>query len=186
MITQYLALLALGAFAAVLIIALTSFHAAVRRWWRANLGPGALGAAAVVAVVTMGGSLYMSEVLHYQPCRLCWVQRGFAYPLALLLPIAVLTRKRRLHRIAMPMSFLGAIVSGYHVALEHFPSLETSTTCDPTNPCSLIWVRHFNFVTIPTMALASFLLQIMLASVGWNNSDLLDSRLPERQEHGST
>jgi disulfide bond formation protein DsbB len=185
MITQYLAMLTLGSFAAVLLITLSSFHPASRRWWVINLGPGALIAAAVVAVVTMSGSLYMSEVLHYQPCRLCWVQRGFAYPLALLLPVALIIRRRWLHRIAIPLSVLGAMVSAYHVALERFPSLETSSTCDPTNPCSLIWVRHFSVVTIPTMALASFLLQITLAIVGWNNS-ATDSGLPERQTNGAT
>ncbi len=169
MITQYFALLALGSFVAVAIVSLSSVIPAGRTWWVHNLGPGALAAASLVAVVTMSGSLYMSQVLHYLPCRLCWVQRGFAYPLAILLPVALVTRKQWLHRFAIPLSIHGAVVSSYHVALERFPSLESSATCDPANPCSLIWVQHFRFVTIPVMALAAFLLQITLALVGWRS-----------------
>ncbi len=165
MFTQFMAILTLGAFAATAVIALGSLSPARRQFWVDNLGPGALAAAAVVAVVTMGGSLYLSEGLHYRPCRLCWVQRGFAYPLALLLPAALLLRRPRLQKLALPLAGLGSLVSVYHILIEHFPSLEGSATCDPANPCSLVWVRHFGFVTIPTMALASFLLQITLALV---------------------
>lgn len=165
MFTQFMALLALGAFAATALIAMSSLSLRGRQFWAHNLGPGALVAAAAVAVVTMGGSLYLSEGLHYRPCRLCWVQRGFAYPLALLLPAAILLRRPRLQQIALPLAGLGSLVSVYHIMIEHFPSLEGSATCDPANPCSLVWVRHFGFVTIPTMALASFLLQITLALI---------------------
>ena len=46
-------------------------------------------------------------------------------------------------------------ISIYHVLLEHFPSLETGA-CDPNNPCSIVWVRHFGVVTIPYMAASGF------------------------------
>ncbi len=163
MFTQFAALLAIGAFVLTAVVAVSSFTPEPRRFWVETLGPGALAAAAFVAVVTMAGSLYLSEGLHYRPCRLCWVQRGFAYPLALLLPAALIFRRPKLHMLALPLAGLGAAVSFFHILIEHYPSLEGSTTCDPANPCSLIWVRHFGFVTIPTMALASFFLQITLA-----------------------
>jgi disulfide bond formation protein DsbB len=170
MFTQFAAMLACGSLLAVLIVACSSATHRGRTFWATTLGPGALIAGSLVAVVTTAGSLYLSEVLNYQPCRLCWVQRGFAYPLAVILPLAAVTGRKVLHRIALPVSIFGATVSVYHVMLEHFPSLEGSATCDPTNPCSLIWVRHFGFVTIPVMALASFLLHITLALAGWNQT----------------
>jgi hypothetical protein len=40
--------------------------------------------AASVAIVATLGSLFMSEIAGFIPCRLCWVQRGFMYPLALV------------------------------------------------------------------------------------------------------
>ena len=38
-----------------------------------------------MAGVATLGSLYFSEVAHFRPCVLCWVQRAFMYPLAPLL-----------------------------------------------------------------------------------------------------
>ncbi len=164
MFTVSFAMLALASFALVLIAGVGSLVSVpVRRAWITNVGPSALPLAAVVAVVTMSGSLYLSEVLHYLPCRLCWYQRAMAYPLAIILPVALLTKKPRVHRIAFPLATIGALISSYHILIEHFPNLESSS-CDPSNPCSLIWVRHFGFVTIPVMALASFLLHLLLAS----------------------
>jgi disulfide bond formation protein DsbB len=164
MFTVSFALLALASFALVAGVALASaLLPTARAWWIFNIGPYALPLAALVAVVTTLGSLYLSEVLHYLPCRLCWAQRAMAYPLALILPAALVTKRSRWQRLAFPMATIGALMSCFHILIEHFPNLESST-CDPTNPCSLLWVRHFGFVTIPVMALASFLLHLLLAT----------------------
>lgn len=40
----------------------------------------ALFAAWVVACVATLGSLYLSEILGYEPCKLCWFQRILMYP----------------------------------------------------------------------------------------------------------
>ncbi len=167
MFIHFVSLLTLGSLLAVGCIALSSMTASGRSFWQVNLGPNALLVACIVAVVTMGGSLYLSEVLKYRPCRLCWIQCGLAYPLALILPVALLSGRRQLHRVALPLAAVGLCVSGYHIALEYFPSLEGSATCDPSNPCSLIWVKNFRFVTIPVMAFASFVLQLALVLTSW-------------------
>jgi disulfide bond formation protein DsbB len=161
-VTSYFAILTVASFICVLAIigsSITSGNA--RNAIVTNIGPYALPLAVVVAIVTTGGSLYLSEVLNYRPCRLCWYQRAAAYPLAAILPIALAIKRPRLHLIALPFAGVGALISTYHLVIERWPSLESSA-CDPTNPCSLIWVRHFGFVTIPTMALASFLLHLVL------------------------
>jgi hypothetical protein len=46
-----------------------------------------------------------------------------------------------------------------------FPSLEGASACDPTNPCSLIWVRELGLITIPSMALSAFALVVVLLSI---------------------
>src|SRR5207237_9218751 len=45
------------------------------------VAPSALALAATVATVCMAGSLYFSEVAHFPPCHLCWLQRFCMYPL---------------------------------------------------------------------------------------------------------
>ena len=38
-------------------------------------------------------------------------------------------------------------------------------SCDPANPCSLIWVERFGYLTIPGMALSGFALILVLLAV---------------------
>lgn len=118
------------------------------------------GVAWLVAAVCMSGSLWFSEVAGFQPCRLCWVQRAFMYPLVVVLAVPALRR-----RLALWMAGAGALVATYHVLVERFPSLE-SGACDPATPCSLVWFERLGFVTLPYMALSGFVLiaTLLLAS----------------------
>ena len=125
------------------------------------LGPVALPGAVAIATVSMAGSLYLSEVAHFLPCKLCWYQRIAMYPTALLLGFAVVRRHRAIRPYATALCVLGALVSSYHILIERFPSLESST-CDPSNPCSLKWVEKFGYVTIPVMAFTGFVSIIVL------------------------
>ena len=124
--------------------------------WREALRPTAVTGALAVAAVCTAGSLYLSEVAHFSPCRLCWVQRGFMYPLVPVLAVLAWRRVAALRTVALVAALAGAAVATYHVLLERFPSLETDV-CDPANPCTLIWVERLGYVTIPVMALTGFL-----------------------------
>ena len=165
---MFFALLALGANAVVLIAVVTTAVPALRPL-RANLAEGVrgttLGLAAIVATVATSGSLYYSEIAGFPPCLLCWVQRGFMYPLAPILAVAAWRRAEPVAPWARAFALLGAAVSVWHLLVERFPTLEGAVACDPTNPCSLVWVRELGFVTIPYMALAAFLLIAVLLSV---------------------
>jgi disulfide bond formation protein DsbB len=168
-VTRFFALLAIAAeaavAAAVLLTVAGRVSARAERWRRvaaATVGPDGLRLAFVVAAVCTAGSLYLSEVAHFPPCFLCWVQRGFMYPLVPFLAVAAWRRWYGVGRWVAVWAGLGGAVSAYHVLVERFPSLE-STSCDPTNPCWLIWVEHFGYLTIPTMALSGFALIAVLA-----------------------
>jgi disulfide bond formation protein DsbB len=112
----------------------------------------------VVALVATLGSLYLSEVAHFVPCRLCWYQRIAMYPLPVLLGIAWWKRDAGIRRYVVPLALIGLLISTYHILVERFPSLEDSGVCEVSNPCTIRWVERFGFVTIPTMALAAFAL----------------------------
>lgn len=120
----------------------------------------ALPLAFVAPTVAMLGSLYYSEVVGYDPCRLCWVQRYFMYPSSILLGLALILKRPVLAWSAFGLSVLGAGVSIYHRAEQQWPDW-FSDTCDPTNPCSGRWVETWGFVTIPTMAFAAFALVLI-------------------------
>ena len=81
----------------------------------------ALWVATVVAAVTMLGSLYLSEIADYPPCKLCWLQRIAMYPLSVICLVAAIARDRRVHRYVLPLTAIGAVISVYHYQLERFP-----------------------------------------------------------------
>lgn len=116
----------------------------------ARVRPVAVELAAAVAVTAMTGSLYLSEIAHYRPCRLCWIQRGFMYPAALLLIAALVTKQRRWAGVAGVLALIGLPVSIFH-RLEQASVVEGGV-CTTATPCSSKWVNEFGFITIPTMA----------------------------------
>ena len=171
-VTLFFALLAVGAEAAVVLLATLTLGArlspAVAAWREQALGaigPKAFGLALVVATVATSGSLYLSEVAHFVPCRLCWYQRAAMYPLVPLLAVMLWRRWFRARWAVLAIAVAGGSVSAWHILIERFPTLETGA-CDPDNPCSLIWVRRLGYLTIPTMALSAFALiaALMLAA----------------------
>lgn len=171
-VTLFFALLAVAAEAAVAGLAVlhagARLSAGVARWRDRvadAVAPQADALALVVAAVATGGSLYLSEVAHFVPCRLCWYQRAAMYPLVPLLGLAAWRGRPALRWVVLAMAGAGGSVSVWHVLIERFPSLESATACDPANPCSLIWVRRFGYLTIPTMALSAFALIVTLMLV---------------------
>jgi disulfide bond formation protein DsbB len=176
-VTMFLALLAVTAQVSVLaglaMAALAPVSATVAGWRRAAaeaLGPAGLWLALAVALVCTLGSLYFSEVAHFTPCRLCWFQRIAMYPLVPLLGLAAWRRDAGIRPYALVLVTLGAAVSSWHVLIERFPTLE-GASCDPTAPCTAIWVDTFGYLTIPTMALSGFLLIALLLLVARPDQD---------------
>jgi len=167
-VSLLLALLAGVALAVTIAIAVVAYSARrsaaiADRWsaWRDEFGMTALLAAAIVAFTATAGSLYLSEVANFPPCRLCWYQRIAEYPLGPLLLLAWIRRDHGIRPYVVLLAGLGAVISTYHVLLERIPSLETGA-CELDNPCSIRWVEHFGFVTIPVMALCTFATVIAL------------------------
>jgi disulfide bond formation protein DsbB len=118
--------------------------------------PRAMAIAWVVAVLATAGSLYFSEVAGFKPCLLCWYQRIAMYPFVILLGVAALRRTRSVTGAAA-LAAVGAGISGYHVALEWVPALDTGA-CAVDVPCTLVWFRAFDVFSLPTLALVAFLL----------------------------
>ncbi|MEM7274391.1 MAG: disulfide bond formation protein B [Actinomycetota bacterium] len=161
-VTLFFALLAVFAAAGTLAVGLSAV-AGDRLGLRSAVGPVGLELAAAVAVTATLGSLYLSEVAGYAPCRLCWVQRAFMYPGAVLLPLAIVTRNRWPALVAAGLAVPGLAVAVFH-RYEQASGGEPGF-CDPAVPCTFRWVDHFGFVTIPTMAAVAFAAVAVLVAV---------------------
>lgn len=110
-----------------------------------------------VAWVAMSGSLFFSEVLHWQPCVLCWYQRILMYPLAIIIAVGILRRDERLHLYVLPLSTLGAGVSLYHYLLVKTDWLPPPP-CVSDIPCTVEYLNWLGFINIPFLALTAFLI----------------------------
>lgn len=104
------------------------------------------------------GSLFYSEVLGYEPCKFCWWQRIFMYPLVPIFFIAMLKKDKKIYKYAFPLAALGALI-----ALNHYILQLTGTSIFPCSAvgqsvsCSKVFILSYGYITIPLMAFTAFL-----------------------------
>jgi disulfide bond formation protein DsbB len=118
--------------------------------------------AGAVAIAATVGSLYLSEVVHLIPCKLCWYQRIAMYPLAVLLPVAAWRKDNDFRLYAAIAAVIGLGVATWHRLMQAFPSLDSGACAAVGPPCSAPYIMEFGFVTIPYMAMSSFALILAL------------------------
>lgn len=118
----------------------------------------------LVSIVATGGSLYLSEIAGFIPCELCWMQRIFMYPLAILLGIACFRADKHIIPYVLPLSIIGGCFSIYHISEQKFGA---PSVCTGTVPCSGEYINWFGFVTIPMLALTAFILITVVLSISY-------------------
>lgn len=120
--------------------------------------------ALIVAWTATLGSLYFSEIRHFIPCTLCWYQRILMYPLAIILLIGIIRRDQGIAYYVLPFSSVGILVSSYHYLHQKTDLFSDSTACTSGVPCTATWINWFGIVTIPFLALLTFII-ITLAMI---------------------
>ena len=119
-------------------------------------------AAWLVAASATLGALFMSEVMGFAPCVLCWWQRIFMFPLVLILALGLFPFDRTVLRYALPLAAVGLLVAGFHVLLTMGIIPETLAPCRDGIPCKTLQVEWFGFVTIPLLSFFAFLVLTLL------------------------
>ncbi len=142
----------------------------------------------LVALTSMLGSLYFSEVADFVPCRLCWFQRIAMYPLVAILLVGALRRDEAVRWYVAPIAAAGALVAGYHYLIEW--EVVEDNTCSLTGPsCAAVWFREFGFISLALMALVGFLTILALLFVRFpatmDEADESPPSTPARQEVAS-
>lgn len=109
-----------------------------------------------IALIALAGSLFYSEVIGYEPCKLCWIQRIFMYPLIIIYGTAILKKNIFIALPGIILSGIGMVISVYHYGLQKIPALHDSGGFCGTIPCNLQYVNYFGFITIPFLAGVAF------------------------------
>ncbi|MHA0858466.1 disulfide oxidoreductase [Paenibacillus sp. CMAA1364] len=120
----------------------------------------------VVSIVATVGSLYLSEILLFEPCRLCWFQRILMYPLVIMLGVASYKDDRNVISYALPLSVIGGSISIFHYLEQMLPAFSKIAPCTVGVPCNVDYLNWFGFITIPLLALIAFILIIGLIFIG--------------------
>lgn len=110
----------------------------------------------VVALISMIGSLFFSEVMELPPCVLCWYQRIAMYPLVFVVGAGIVMRDPRVKAYALPLSLVGLVISIYHNLLYYGIIPESITPCTEGISCTSRQIEWLGFITIPLMALVAF------------------------------
>ena len=115
-----------------------------------------------IALVSLVGSLYFSEILDFVPCVLCWYQRIFMWPLVFVIGIGILRRDGALWAYVLPLSVMGTMVALYQNLLVWHVISERLAPCISGVSCVDQPFVVLNFITIPLLSLVSFVLITML------------------------
>lgn len=132
----------------------------------------------LVALVSTIGSLYFSEVKQFNPCPLCWYQRIFMYPLALVLGLAAFWSDYRIRRYVIPLALVGLGFAIFHnLETWGFVTPPKSCTVNASAACDTPWPVWGNnsplntILTIPVLSMIAFTLIIALLS--WPRSQAM-------------
>lgn len=112
------------------------------------------------------GSLVYSDIVGFPPCDLCWWQRIFMYPQAIILALAMRRRDKTVIDYLVPLSVLGALVALYQSFVQWGFSFGLSGGCAAAGgECAKVFFTEYSYITIPFMSFSVFVYIIALKFV---------------------
>jgi disulfide bond formation protein DsbB len=122
----------------------------------------------VISVASLIGSLIYSNVIGFDPCELCWWQRIFLYPQAILFAVAFYNEKVRkvqddmVFLYSLILSLIGGAIALFQYYGQMFdPALLDACLASGTS-CAKLYFVSFGYVTIPMMSLTAYAFLILL------------------------
>lgn len=171
------------------LISNTRFEGLLEKFWHDSLGIGfspfektkeVLSSyftelALLFALVSTSGSLYMSNILGWAPCKMCWYQRILMYPLVVVLGVGLLFSDENSRDYAIPLALIGFPIALYHSLMQRFDQF-SSAGCSVTSvSCSTEYTFWFGYITVPVMAATAFavIIVLMWRFGGSNRSEII-------------
>lgn len=110
----------------------------------------------LLALVATAGSLFLSEVMDYVPCVLCWYQRIPMYALVVVLGVGLFSQDAGVVKYAKPLALIGLMLAMYHCLLYLGFIPKSIQPCGKGVSCADVKLELWGFVTIPLMSLLAF------------------------------
>ena len=110
----------------------------------------------LIALVSTLGSLFYSEIMGYNPCKLCWFQRIMMYPLVVFFGMALIKKRKDFVDFVWPLVGLGILTSGYHYLTQLMQWKTSCSALESAADCTLKFIFNYGYITIPMMAFTGF------------------------------
>jgi disulfide bond formation protein DsbB len=152
----------LGLFITLFLLNLLGIFKSYWKLLLKKISPKAVLLAFIVSLTATLGSLYLSEIRGFEPCKLCWLQRIFMYPLPVILGVALWRKTKDVWQYVLPLSIIGLVIAIYHYYYQINPvSIIPCSTVGFSVSCSERFFTHFGYITIPWMSATAFALTSM-------------------------
>ncbi len=115
----------------------------------------------IVSLTSIFGSLFFSEIMKFPPCNLCWYQRIFIYPVALIILTGLYLGSKDINKFLAPFISIGLLFSVYH-NLVYYKVIQVIVPCTELAPCTAQQLNYLGFITIPLLSLFAFLTLLLL------------------------
>ena len=116
----------------------------------------------LITAISVLGSLFFSHVMEFAPCVLCWYQRVFLFPLAMILAVGLFPFNSQVVKFALPPAVFGWLIALYHNLLYSGIIPKGLQPCSQGVSCTEEYIDLFGFLTIPMLSLISFSIIITL------------------------
>ena len=127
----------------------------------------------IIFVTSVIGSLIYSNYFGYAPCLLCWYQRIFIFPTAILLFTDDIRKSALLQLQILLLTGAGFLFALFHNYITIFPESGIDVCGTTGVSCLNQYVFQFGFVTIPLMSAIILLSGVLIT--------ILTMRYPHRK-----
>ena len=115
-----------------------------------------------IAIFSTLAVLFIGEIMGQEPCVLCWYQRAFMFPLAVILGVACYLSDARVWRYALPLAIFGWAFAAYHTLLVAGVIPTALEPCGEGTSCTSDDMMIFSVVPIPLLSVGAFSALIVL------------------------
>ena len=110
----------------------------------------------LVAFVSSLAVLFIGEIVGQLPCDLCWFQRSFMFPLAVVLGVAIWNVDVMVWKYAAPLAGFGAIIAPYQTLLYIGVIPKPIFPCEQSGPSCIGGSMMIVGLPIPGLSLLAF------------------------------
>ena len=119
----------------------------------------------LVSLVASLGALFIGEIMGQTPCVLCWYQRAFMFPLAVILAVGAFRSDDGAWRYGLPLAIIGTVIAAYHSLLYAGILTEALEPCGQGPSCTDTAMTILGGIPLPALSFAAFLtIAILLLS----------------------